>query len=82
LRGIKLSVKPKGTVDMEDLLATDSDENIKQNLLHFVVEDNERYDSFIKNGGKVGRKNGFTKDKETLLNQHKDIVKDNLLEIQ
>ena len=33
------------------------------------------YDSFRKNGGKVGRKNGFTKDKETLLNQHKDIVK-------
>ena len=25
------------------------------------------YDSFRKNGGKVGRKNGFTKDKETLL---------------
>jgi DNA invertase Pin-like site-specific DNA recombinase len=33
------------------------------------------YDSFRKNGGKVGRKSGFTKDKETLLNQHKDIVK-------
>jgi DNA invertase Pin-like site-specific DNA recombinase len=33
------------------------------------------YDSFRKNGGKVGRKNGFTKDKETLLNQHKDVVK-------
>jgi DNA invertase Pin-like site-specific DNA recombinase len=33
------------------------------------------YDSFRKNGGKVGRKNGFIKDKETLLNQHKDIVK-------
>ena len=25
--------------------------------------------------GKVGRKNGFTKDKESLLNQHKDVVK-------
>jgi DNA invertase Pin-like site-specific DNA recombinase len=33
------------------------------------------YDSFRKNGGKVGRKNGFAKDKETLLNQHKDVVK-------
>jgi DNA invertase Pin-like site-specific DNA recombinase len=33
------------------------------------------YDSFRKNGGKVGRKNGYTKDKETLLNQHKDVVK-------
>ncbi len=33
------------------------------------------YDSFRKNGGKVGRKSGFIKDKETLLNQHKDIVK-------
>jgi DNA invertase Pin-like site-specific DNA recombinase len=33
------------------------------------------YDSFRKNGGKVGRKNGFTKDKETLLNQHKDVLK-------
>jgi DNA invertase Pin-like site-specific DNA recombinase len=33
------------------------------------------YDSFRKNGGKVGRKNGFTKDTETLLNQHKDVVK-------
>jgi DNA invertase Pin-like site-specific DNA recombinase len=33
------------------------------------------YDSFRKNGGKVGRKNGFIKDKETLLNQHKDVVK-------
>lgn len=33
------------------------------------------YDSFRKNGGKVGRKSGFTKDKETLLNQHKDVVK-------
>jgi DNA invertase Pin-like site-specific DNA recombinase len=33
------------------------------------------YDSFRKNGGKVGRKNGFIKDKESLLNQHKDVVK-------
>lgn len=33
------------------------------------------YDSFRKNGGKVGRKEGFRKDKETLLNEHKDIVK-------
>ena len=29
---------PKGTVDMADLLATDSDVNIKQNLLHIIVE--------------------------------------------
>lgn len=33
------------------------------------------YDSFRKNGGKVGRKVGYSKDKETLLGQHKDIVK-------
>lgn len=33
------------------------------------------YDSFRKNGGKVGRKEGFKKDNETLLNEHKDIVK-------
>jgi DNA invertase Pin-like site-specific DNA recombinase len=33
------------------------------------------YDSFRKNGGKVGRKHGFIKDKETLLIQHKDVVK-------
>jgi DNA invertase Pin-like site-specific DNA recombinase len=33
------------------------------------------YDSFRKNGGKVGRKNGFSKDKETLMNEHKDVVK-------
>ena len=33
------------------------------------------YDSFRKNGGKVGRKEGFKKDSETLLNEHKDIVK-------
>lgn len=33
------------------------------------------YESFRKNGGKVGRKEGFKKDEETLLNEHKDIVK-------
>ena len=33
------------------------------------------YDSFRKNGGKVGRKKGFKKDEETLLTEHKDIVK-------
>lgn len=33
------------------------------------------YDSFRKNGGKVGRKEGFKKDSETLLSEHKDIVK-------
>lgn len=33
------------------------------------------YDSFRKNGGKVGRKEGYTKDKETLLAEHKDVVK-------
>jgi DNA invertase Pin-like site-specific DNA recombinase len=33
------------------------------------------YDSYRKNGGKVGRKVGYSKDKETLLGQHKDIVK-------
>ena len=33
------------------------------------------YDSFRKNGGKVGRKDGFKKDNETLLAEHKDIVK-------
>lgn len=33
------------------------------------------YDSFRKNGGKVGRKEGFKKDAETLLTEHKDIVK-------
>lgn len=33
------------------------------------------YDSFRKNGGKVGRKNGFLKDEETLMNEHKDVVK-------
>jgi len=33
------------------------------------------YDSFRNNGGKVGRKDGFKKDNETLLAEHKDIVK-------
>ena len=33
------------------------------------------YDSFRKNGGKVGRKEGFKKDNNTLLTEHKDIVR-------
>lgn len=33
------------------------------------------YDSFRKSGGKVGRKEGYKKDNETLLTDHKDIVK-------
>ena len=33
------------------------------------------YENFRKNGGKVGRKEGFRKDKESLLSEHKDIVK-------
>jgi len=33
------------------------------------------YDSFRKNGGKVGRKEGFRKDNDALLTEHKDIVK-------
>lgn len=33
------------------------------------------YESFRKNGGKVGRKEGFKKDTETLLTEHKDVVK-------
>lgn len=33
------------------------------------------YESFRKNGGKVGRKEGFKKDDETLLKEHKDIIK-------
>jgi DNA invertase Pin-like site-specific DNA recombinase len=33
------------------------------------------YDSFRNNGGKVGRKIGFRKDEEQLINEHKDIVK-------
>lgn len=33
------------------------------------------YDQFRKNGGKVGRKEGFRKDKDLLLQEHKDVVK-------
>jgi len=33
------------------------------------------YDQFRKNGGKVGRKEGFRKDRELLLQEHKDVVK-------
>ena len=33
------------------------------------------YESFRKNGGIVGRKIGFKKDNETLLTEHKDVVK-------
>jgi DNA invertase Pin-like site-specific DNA recombinase len=33
------------------------------------------YENFRKNGGKVGRKEGFRKDKDLLLTEHKDIVK-------
>ncbi len=33
------------------------------------------YDNFIKNGGKVGRKEGFRKDNDALLTEHKDVVK-------
>ena len=33
------------------------------------------YDSFRKAGGKVGRKEGFRKDNEALLTEHKDVVK-------
>jgi DNA invertase Pin-like site-specific DNA recombinase len=33
------------------------------------------YDQFRSRGGKVGRKEGFVKDTDTLLQEHKDIVK-------
>jgi DNA invertase Pin-like site-specific DNA recombinase len=33
------------------------------------------YDSYRKNGGKVGRKEGYVKDKSVLLSEHKDVVK-------
>lgn len=33
------------------------------------------YDNYRKNGGKVGRKTGYSKNKEQLFNEHKDIVK-------
>jgi len=34
------------------------------------------YDQYRKNGGKVGRKNGFRKTDEELLKEHKDILKE------
>lgn len=34
------------------------------------------YDQFRKNGGKVGRKEGFKKDDEAVLKEHKDVVKE------
>lgn len=34
------------------------------------------YDQFRKNGGKVGRKEGFKKDEENLLSEYKDVVKE------
>ncbi len=33
------------------------------------------YDNFRNSGGKVGRKEGYKKDTETLLTEHKDVVK-------
>jgi DNA invertase Pin-like site-specific DNA recombinase len=33
------------------------------------------YDNYIKNGGKVGRKEGFTKSDEIILNENKEVVK-------
>lgn len=33
------------------------------------------YEQFRKNGGKVGRKEGFKKDRDLLLTEHKDVVK-------
>jgi DNA invertase Pin-like site-specific DNA recombinase len=33
------------------------------------------YDQFRNSGGKVGRKEGYTKDTDTLLQEHKDVVK-------
>ena len=33
------------------------------------------YDNYRKNGGKVGRKDGFRKDETKLLVEHKDVVK-------
>lgn len=33
------------------------------------------YEQYRKNGGKVGRKEGFKKDKNELLNEYKDVVK-------
>jgi DNA invertase Pin-like site-specific DNA recombinase len=33
------------------------------------------YDSYISNGGKVGRKVGFRKDNETIINENTDVIK-------
>lgn len=33
------------------------------------------YENFRKNGGKVGRKEGFKKDNELILSEHKEVVK-------
>jgi len=33
------------------------------------------YESYRKNGGKVGRKDGFRKDNEALLTEYKDVFK-------
>ncbi len=33
------------------------------------------YENYRKNGGRVGRKEGFRKDKDLLLTEHKDVVK-------
>jgi DNA invertase Pin-like site-specific DNA recombinase len=33
------------------------------------------YEQYRKNGGKVGRKEGFRKDDETILNENKDVIK-------
>jgi DNA invertase Pin-like site-specific DNA recombinase len=33
------------------------------------------YEQYRKSGGKVGRKEGFKKDEETILNEYKDVVK-------
>jgi DNA invertase Pin-like site-specific DNA recombinase len=33
------------------------------------------YENYRKNGGKVGRKEGYRKDNETILNENKDVVK-------
>jgi DNA invertase Pin-like site-specific DNA recombinase len=33
------------------------------------------YDSYINNGGKVGRKEGFKKDNTIFLNENKEIIK-------
>jgi DNA invertase Pin-like site-specific DNA recombinase len=33
------------------------------------------YDAYIKNGGKVGRKTGFRKEEESILDENKDVIK-------